>query len=364
MNRKKVWLVVPTLGCGGAEQMVVELAREMKKRPFDVTLIVFYDASYSTPDKIKTIERCGLEICYLNKRPGFDPGILWKLIRKIRKERPDIVHSHICAFPYAALLRCFMPFVHIHTMHSVAGIENGRIYRTLMRHMAKRGKTMFVTLNADTQRTLEERYPVKRECMACIPNGVDLEMFYPVRRNASDCVHIIAVGSLIPVKNHRMLIRAFAHVEKTRDYRDRLTILGEGELRTELENEIADSGLSGNVCLPGRVEDVRTYLNAADIFVMTSRYEGISLALLEAAATGLPVIATATGGTPETVGEDAVLIADNDEKALEEKLALMMSDSGLRENYAESAVRIAQRHSLKQMSDGYAALYASMQAGK
>lgn len=364
MNRKKIWMVIPTLGCGGAEQMVVELARELKKRAFDVTLIVFYDASHSTPDKIEMMQRCSIEVCYLNKRPGFDPGILRKLIRKIRRERPDIVHSHICAFPYVALIRCFMAFTHIHTMHSVAGIEHGRIYRVLMGHMAKHGKTIFVALNADTQRTLTERYPVKGECMVCIPNGVDLERFHPVRRNASDSMHIIAVGSLIPVKNHRMLIRAFARVEKTRDHRDRLTILGEGELRPELEAEIAELGLSGNVCLPGRVEDVRTYLNAADIFVMTSRYEGISLALLEAAASGLPVIATATGGTPETVGKDAVLIEDNDEKALEEKLTLMMSDSGSREKYAERAVEIARRHSLKQMSDGYAALYANMKTGK
>lgn len=357
MTGKRIWEIIPTLGCGGAEQMVIDLSDGLKKRGYEVTLVVFYDEEYAAPNRLRKAAECGLDICYMGKRPGFDPVLLGKLAGKYRRERPDIIHSHICAFPYAALMRCAFGFTHIHTMHSVAGMESGRIYRALIKYMAERGKTLFVTLNGDTRRTLTERYPVSEKNIACIPNGVDTDRFCPVQREPGESVRVIAVGRLSHVKNHKMLIRAFARAERARSYTDRLTILGEGELRGDLEKEIDALGLEGQVFLEGNVGDVRAYLNVSDIFVMPSRYEGISLALLEAAATGLPVIAAATGGTPETVGNDAVLIGDDDEEELAERLFEMMSCPEIRKRYSESALKIAQRHSLEQMIDGYEALY-------
>ena len=175
-------------------------------------------------------------------------------------------------------------------------------------------------------------------------------------------IHFIAVGSLIPVKNQSMLIDAFSKTQDERSYKDFLVILGEGVLRETLEAQIKQLGVDDRITLPGNVDDVLSYLNDADVYVMPSHFEGVSLALLEAASTGLPIITARTGNTPEVVQDDAILIEDNDAQTLCIEMKKIADDPEYRRKYAAKALNVARRFDKRKMVDSYLSLYKTIVA--
>lgn len=354
----KVWEIIPTLGGGGAEKMVLDLSEGLQDSRYDVTVISLYDKSFATSGRVRFAEDNHLKVNYLNKKQGFDFHLLLRLAGMIRSEKPDIIHTHIESFQYIAILGFFFRFVHIHTMHSVAGREP-KIYRMLLKSAGKRHRTDFAVLSNQIMESMQELFGTQEERLRCIKNGVDTDFYqFKSRKINSESVRLLSVGSLIPVKNHHMLLEAFEELEKQRNYRDSLTIVGDGKLRNQLEKTAVKLGINKNVTFTGNVEDVRPLLYHADIFVMTSHYEGVSLALLEAASTGMPIIVSATGATPELVGDDAILFEDNQKEQLVSALQNLMNDSELYELQSEKSRELAVKHSKKKMVDRYMDLYA------
>ena len=176
---------------------------------------------------------------------------------------------------------------------------------------------------------------------AVIMNQVS-EAFYD-RPAAAEREEIAAVGRLSAQKDHALLIRAFSRLPDTGE---RLLIYGEGELRPELEALIERLGLSGRVLLPGQCGDIPEALNGAKLFVLSSDYEGMPNALLEAMALGLPCIATdCPCGGPSSVirnGENGLLVPVGDEGALSEAMATLLSDAELRRRLAQNAKQTAE----------------------
>lgn len=356
----KIWEIIPTLGGGGAEKMVLDLADGIQDAGFDVTVISLYDKKHAADNRVKFAQEHELRISYLDKKPGFDVRLLQKLAGMIREQKPDIIHTHIESFQYLAVAGKFTKFKHVHTMHSTAGREP-RIYRQLLKSESNNHRTHFVVLSDQIGRSMKKYFGTDEARLTCIPNGIDRDRFVPQKRAYDDGpVNFIAVGSLSPVKNQAMLIDAFAKLQNERRYRDNLTILGEGVLRAELEGQVKRLGLEDRVSLPGNVDDVPTYLGKADVYVMTSHFEGVSLALLEAASTGLPVIVSRTGNTPVVVLDDAILIEDNDETALRREMKRMADDLKHRKIYGERALKLADRFDKDKMVASYIDLYKSI----
>lgn len=356
----KVWEVIPTLGGGGAEKMVLDLADGIQNEGHDITVISLYDKSHATDNRVKFAEQHKLQIRYLDKKPGFDIHLLRELMSLIRNEKPDIIHTHIESFQYIAIAGMFCRFNHVHTMHSIVGKES-KVYQSLLRNASKRKRTHFVVLSEKIGNSMKETFRTDQTCWTCIPNGIDRGIFKEKQRVFQEGpIHFVAVGSLIPVKNQSMLIGAFSKMQDERLYKDSLVILGEGVLREALEEQVKQLGVDDRVELPGNVDDVLSYLNAADVYVMSSHFEGVSLALLEAASTGLPIITTRTGNTPEVVMEDAILIEDNDEDALYRELMAIADDPKYRKSYAEKALKIAGRFDKLKMVKEYSDLYQTI----
>lgn len=355
----KVCLVLPSLESGGAEKMVIDLARGLMAKKCQVMLIVFYDAQRADPKNLKQVSDCGIPVQFLGKRPGWDPGVWMKLWRHLKADSPDIVHSHTCTFPYVATIGLLRPMVHIHTMHSLAGFEANGIYRWLLKRMSASGSTHFVTLSPETQNSFRNHYPVQDSHLHCIPNGVDLSAFKCDRGFIGDKekLTVLSVGRLVEVKNHALVIRAFALVQMALNRRDQLIILGDGPLLEDLRALASGLGVGDRVKFPGRVDDVRPYLQLADVFALPSRYEGVSLALLEAGAAELPILCTATGGTVDVVGQDALTVEDNDLQGMAMQLKKLILSAELRRSYSQRARKMAERYPLSAMVDGYRALY-------
>ena len=258
-------------------------------------------------------------------RPGKpDPRGFLRLAALLKRLRPLVLHSHMFhanLLARLARLVCPVPVV-ISTLHSAAESARGGS-STRARDWLYRMTGPMANAVVAVSRAAAERHAscgaVRREKLRVIPNGVDTEVFRPdperrarVRRElglASEFVWL-AAGRLMWKKDHATLLRAFGQLGG-----GALLIAGAGPQEAELKRLAAECG--GSVRFLGQVDDMPALMNAADGFALSSLVEGLPVALLEAAASGLPAVATGVGGVREILGEDAgVVVPPGDPAAL------------------------------------------------
>jgi glycosyltransferase involved in cell wall biosynthesis len=206
----------------------------------------------------------------------------------------------------------------------------------------------------------QEACGIRPERMEKVHNGVDTLRFVPAKKvNVEPQIPIITVGRMDQKKNHMGLLDAFSRLYQTNP-NVRLTIVGDGVLRPELERKVRELGLAEVVSMPGVQKDVCSYLQKADLYVSASEAEGLPLSILEAMACGLPVVATDVGGTSEIVhdGENGIVVPKGDPVALEKALEKMVADARMRKEFGEASLRIVQDWSIEACVRGYERLYA------
>jgi sugar transferase (PEP-CTERM/EpsH1 system associated) len=229
----------------------------------------------------------------------------------------------------------------------------------------------FVTVSRDLGRWLVEDIGISGHKVMSICNGVDTERFSPGGRQAAraalgigpESIVIGTVGRLDPVKDHVGLLQAFSQLAA--DPRALLVIVGDGPTRATLAATAAGLGLGGRVRLLGERDDVPAVLTGFDIFVLSSIAEGMSNAILEAMATGLPVVATRVGGNPELVadGSSGFLVEPGSPAALADALRRYLGDPGLLARHGRAARELAQAEfSLERMVGEYGQLYGRLLA--
>ncbi len=170
------------------------------------------------------------------------------------------------------------------------------------------------------------------------------------------------MGSLYPVKGHRFLLEAMPEILR-RWPKARLLVIGRGELEVVLKEQVERLAIGANVHFLGMRPDVPRLLSLLDVFVLPSLSEGLSLALLEAMASGKPVVATRVGGNPELIdhGKTGFLIQPEDEKDLAAHLLNLLSDPGMMQQFGRQASeRVREHFSMGQMVDRYRDLYARL----
>jgi len=215
-----------------------------------------------------------------------------------------------------------------------------------------------------------DRLPAAR--LALIYNGVDTRLFCPDLEARAHWRKelglgerepvIISVGRLAPEKDYGLLLEALA---ATRDLgpEAKLVLVGDGAERTTLQDEAAELGLQQRVRFVGRQRDVPGLLSAADLFALSSLSEGIPMALLEAMACGLPVVALRVGGTPELVedGRSGLLVGGRKPEDLAEAISRILTERDTaRAMGVAGQRRVAERFSLESMLEGYGALYREL----
>jgi len=306
----------------------------------------------------------------IGKRSGIDLRAIVRLVLLLRRLRPDIVHTRnwaaFDAVPAARLAR--VPRL-IHGEHGrEIGDPHGRNRR---RNAVRRASgplvDRFVTVSHDLQRWLVETVGVPAKRVTTIHNGVDTTRFTPAMRGearlalgvADDEVIIGTVGRLDPVKDQLSLIEATA-VLSAAFGRVRAVLVGEGPSRPMLEARIRRLSLESRVTLLGERKDVPQLLPGFDVFVLPSIAEGISNTILEAMASGVPVIATRTGGNPELLedGISGALVPIGDRIHLAGVLHRYVVTRDLRARHGAAARRRAVEHfGLDRMVSAYRALY-------
>lgn len=364
----KIVHVVPRFAVGGAERLAMHLLVGLAEAGQNVQAISLYDRCGTDIEKV--LESQGIPVAYLGKRPGVDVRILTRLWEQFKIWRPDVVHTHQYVLRYvflpAALQR--IPGI-VHTVHSIAEREVDAIGK-VVHHVAFRSGVVPVAI-ADQVATSLRRVYGKLE-YPVIPNGIPVHRYRA--RHASrvemrraldipeDDVVFISVGRLAPPKNPMFVLDGFENVVSL-DGRAHIILVGEGPLLDVLRERIHKAGHERRVRLLGLRSDIPDLLNAADVYVQGSDWEGNPLAIMEAMAAGLPVIATRVGGIPELVesGTHGILVEPRNVEALTGAMHHLMNNPGLRRWMGQcSAQKAHEEFDRERMAQEYLELYRTM----
>jgi glycosyltransferase involved in cell wall biosynthesis len=362
-----VALVLPGFAqMGGAERQVLLLARGLRDRGWRVTVV----ALSGTADGAKCeLYAAGAEFLSLGMRKGLaDPRGWIHFNRWLRQERPEVVHAHM---PHAAwLARWSRPWapvrVVLDTIHTSSTGKAGRRIGYRLSDWLPDRVTAVSRAAADFYRAAGM---VAAERLTVLPNGVDVEAWRPdaavrndVRRELGlrDEFLWLATGRLEPVKDYPTLLRAMVGLPSSA----RLAVAGAGWQKSELRGLTKCLGLEPRVRFLGFEPNVGRWMHAADGFVLSSLWEGLPMGLLEAAACGLPAVATNVPGTPEALvdGVTGWLVPPADPAALNATMTRLMRSS--LEERATMGERARQRamalFSLDRVLDRWEALYAEL----
>lgn len=306
------------------------------------------------------------------KRIPYDRSAVRGLSAEAARRRPAIIHSHnLAAWQYAALAAGAPDAAHVYTQHG-ANVHNQSLANRFRSRMLARYTDRIVAVSESTRQAMYASFGIPVEQISVVPNGVELPPpIEPSRREAlreklgiaPDAIVVGSVGRLDAVKAYDRLVAAFAAIA-TEQSGAVLLLVGEGECRPTLEQQVSEAGLSDRVILAGRRSDARDLLRLMSLFVLPSRSEGLSVALLEAMAGEVPVLVTDVGESRAVVadGEAGFLLPDDDAQ-WPHTLSHALGQLGKCADMISSArARVAESYSLSATLDRYEAIYVDATA--
>jgi sugar transferase (PEP-CTERM/EpsH1 system associated) len=369
--------LVYRLDYGGLENGLVNLINSLPAARYRHSIVCL--AGYSD---FRHRLRDGVDVIDCPKRPGQDFGLYVRLWRLLRKLKPDVMHTRNLSTlegQLPALLAGVPVRVHGEHGHDVHDLDNRKRRYRLMRQAFAPIVTQFSPVSRLLERYLLHDIGVARRKVERICNGVDAARFAPAGDSprsvlaeapfdAAGRLVVGTIGRMQPVKDQLTLARAFALLLARRpELRARLALVmvGDGPLRAEVEAVLGQAGLAELAWLPGTRSDTPELLKAFDLFVLPSLAEGISNTILEAMATGLPVVATNVGGNPELVADGTTgrLVPRDDPAALAAALESYVDEpAGLRVHGEAARARVEAELSLARMVEQYDRLYSRLTA--
>lgn len=392
-----VMQIICDLGIGGAQEMVRTLAAYLASIDCEVVVCTFKDGPVR-----ESIERLGVRVEVLPERrhsvfafPLFvleSVQIFLRLARLVRRHQADVVQTHLLRTLEVLVL--LLPLVTpvrviLWTMHSakldLLEVEVPLRHRWLLRpkryahrqlyRLVSRWVGGYVAVSDQVRETVLRDIDPSPEKITVIYNGVDLERYrksvdrWAVRIGLGLGVHarlIATVGTLWTAKGHRYLVEAMAAIVPRQPDVHAL-LIGDGDLRGELQEQVRRLGLQKNVHFLGSSKSVPELLAASDLFVLPSLWEGLSMALLEAMATGLPIVASEVSGTLQaiTANESGVLVPPGDPGRLAEAIELVLSDPKWAREMGSTARQRAERDfSAEKQAQEHLALYRRLLAAR
>lgn len=413
----KILRIIARLNVGGPARHVVWLTEGLKPAGYE-TLLVAGVVSPGEDDMSYVAAAAGVRPFILPEMSREisvkDAVTVWKLFRLMRRERPDIVHTHtakagtvgrVAGIMYRWLTpatlvgkprRCsFVHTYHGHVFHSYYGRLKTRLFLGIERSLARFATDRIIVISEQQRREIHEVFRVgRREQFAVIPLGIDMGRYASWRDrqprlraelNADpDQVLVGIVGRLTEIKNHKLFLQAAALLNKRTKSKVRFVIVGDGNLRCDLEEQAKTLGLSDDVSFLGTRDDPEDFYPALDLVALTSLNEGTPLTLIEAMANARPVIATSVGGVMDLLGnpvregarqdakqddaaahyqvcERGVSVASGDAEGFARGLARLIEDRNLRTELGARGLEfVTQNYARERLLRDMSALYRDL----
>ena len=365
-KRIKILYLITGLKTGGAEIVLYNLVKNINKKKIETVVVSIIPIA----EIGKKIQNSGIRVLSLNAKFKYNPFIFFKLISILKKEKPQILHSFL--FHSILLGRivgriCKVPII-ISSIHSeyIGGFLRNRLLQ-----ITDSLDDVVTIVSQKASETMLKSKTASANKLLVIYNGIDLNKFIfqdkktreEIRKELNlkkDDKVLISIGRLFKAKGYPYLIEAIKILKSK--YPDiKLLIIGEGEEKNKLETQTRELNLEKNKYFLGRKENVSNCLNASDIFILASLWEGFGLAIVEAMACGLPVITTNVGGIPEIIQDkiSGLLVDPKDSEILAQKIDYLLNlDADSRERLILKGRKIVeQKFSLEKMITKYEELY-------
>ena len=368
MKKIKVLHIVPILAPGGAERVAVHIARGLNRDKYESMVVALGRRVGCELDRM--IEQPGIEIRYLDKPLGFDYRTYSRLHRVLKDFQPDIVHTHLQVLRYVlpSMLLLKRPSL-LHTVHNLAERDTEVRARWIHRYAFHHG-VVPVAVAEVVARSVERLYDIQR--CPTIPNGIPTDYYrYPQTPRSEwrareefcdDDVLFVCVARFAPQKNHSLLLRAFAEGPASVP-NAHLMLVGDGVLQKQLESQAKDLGLARQIHFLGIRADIPDALGAADIFVLSSNYEGNPLSVMEAMSSGLPIVCTAAGGVPDLLEnrKEGLIVQPGDVRGLSSSMKYLLGNREARLSLGKAAERRArEQFDVSTMVEAYEGLYEEL----
>jgi glycosyltransferase involved in cell wall biosynthesis len=391
----KIVRIIARLNVGGPAKHVVWLTAGLRR--FDCeTLLVAGIVPPGEDDMSYFAEEMDVQPLYLrqmSREISIKDGVtVWKLYRLLVRERPDIVHTHtakagtvgrVAGLLYRWLTpgtligkprQCrFVHTYHGHIFHSYYGALKTRLFVAIERALARFGTDRIIVISEQQRREIHEQFRVgKKQQFRVVPLGLDTEVFAgAVERRArfrneinaaDDEILVGIVGRLTEIKNHHLFLKTIAKFKKSRSLnrKVRFVIIGDGNLRAELEAYSRELGVADEVVFAGTRRDPEYFYPALDVVALTSRNEGTPLTLIEAMLNARPVIATSVGGVIDLLGtatatdksfaicERGFRVNPDDAEGFAAGLTTLIEDEALRRKLGERGRQFVEQNYAKE----------------
>ena len=405
---RKVVRIIARLNVGGPARHVVWLSAGMRQDGYD-TLLVSGVVPPGEDDMAYVAAQANVSpliVPEMSREISLRDAItIWKLYRLLLREKPDLVHTHtakagsvgrVAGLMYRWLTPAtligrprpcrFVHTYHGHVFHSYYGSAKTRLFLTVERMLARLVTDRIVVITEQQRQEINGNFRVgKAGQFAVIPLGIDLTVyddwqnrraaFRPELNVARDEILVGIVGRLTEIKNHRMFLEAAAFFKKNYQTKVRFVVIGDGHLRSKLEQEVDLLGLRDDVWFLGSLKDPENFYPALDVVALTSLNEGTPLSLIEAMANARPVVATAVGGVVDLLGakvsqdsgrpfaihERGISVSSRDAVGVAEALAYLISNEALsRELGDRGRAFVVQNYDKERLIADISALYAQL----
>lgn len=368
MRRPRVLQLIDGLNVGGAEVLLCDLVRYLRDEGYPISV------GYSTPGPlVERLQALQVPLTCLPRRARIDPTLYQGMVQLIRREKPDLVHTHLFKSDLHGRLAarsCGVPWV-VSTCHNNDGWAQNKLLGWLY------GRT---NLLADRVIAVSEEvrdYQVTHtytpfEKFTVINNGVDVSRFTDQEKAGADLRVELGInpsapvagiiGRLTPQKDHASFLRAAALITKDLP-KARFLIVGDGPLRKDLQSQATSLGLEKNLIFCGIRQDIPAVLAAIDLLVFSSKWEGLPITLLEGMAAARPVVSTNVGGVAGVICDEVtgLLVPPADPAALASACLQLLRDPKMRELLGKAGLsRVREQYSLQSMLRRTISLYEEL----
>jgi glycosyltransferase involved in cell wall biosynthesis len=350
----KVLYVIPTLDFGGAERIMVDLARLLDRKKFTVKIVCMKRAG----ELASGLDATAVELVVMER--GMTPAAFWKLYKLISASKPDIVHTHLFGADVFGIIAARLAGVKkvVSTEHNINYSEGRK--KSMIKNWAYSLADRIVAVSEAVKKYLLKAGNKKNK-IEVIYNGTDPDRFKPSSRgDLKDEIIIGSIGRLEKQKSYGTLIMA---MDNLKNIPIECRLAGNGREKEYLSDLVTSLGLADKVKFTGWNKDIPSFLAGLDIFVLPSAWEGFGITLIEAGAQGLPVIGSRVDGITEIIeeGVDGLMFKPGDSRELAYKLELLASDKILREKLGANLRRkVMEKFTLTIMVKKYEDLYVRL----
>lgn len=353
----RILYVITSLQTGGAEKLMVDLLPRLKSLGHDVELCVFDGTE--TPFMMALQEK-GIVIHRLTHSPYSLMNVV-KLLPLMRKF--DVVHTHNTSCQFAAALwSYFCSAKTITTEHNTSNRRRGKWYWKVIDKWLYSRYSNIICISDQTDVNLREHLGNKESLcrkLRTIYNGVDIETFVeasPLDINKEGKNIVVMVAAFRPQKDQDTLVRAMVRLPKDKY---ELWLVGGGERQDDVKKLADGLGITDQVKFMGVRNDIPSIVKTANVVVLSSHYEGLSLSSIEGMASGKPFVASDVDGLHEIVEGAGILVPHEDDNALAEAIMRLTEDKAYAEQIANACQARAKQYDISVMAERYSELYKS-----